>query len=178
MDPETQARVFEPYFTTKAPGKGTGLGLATVYGIVDQAQGQITIESNPGVGTEVTVLLPIAAAPEVESSARPPTILIVEDEVALRKLVRRVLEGDGKRVLDAGDGRVALQVLEREGGEVDLLITDVVMPGMNGPELVEQVRQRWPDLRVVFSSGYTDSRLAGRGLDELRERVERALADA
>ncbi len=189
MDPETLARVFEPYFTTKAPGKGTGLGLATVYGIVDQAGGTITIESEPGAGTQVSVLLPMVIAPEVEDATRPPTILIVEDEVALRKLVRRVLEGDGKRVLDAADGRAALQVLEREGGAVDLLITDVVMPGMNGPELVEEVTRRWPDLRVVYSSGYTDSRLAGRGfdedavdllrkpytVDELRERVERAL---
>ena len=95
-------------------------------------------------------------------------MLIVEDEIALRKLVRRVLEGDDRRVLDAADGREALAVLEREDGAVDLMITDVVMPGMNGPELVERVSVRWPQLRVIYSSGYTDSRLAGRGFDEAR----------
>src|SRR5262249_20384357 len=110
-------------------------------------------------------------------------------ELALRKLVRRVLEDDGRRVLDAGNGHEALAVLEREGGNVDLMITDVVMPGMNGPELVEKVAERWPRLRVIYSSGYTDSRLAGRGfnedkvdllrkpytVDELRTRVADAL---
>jgi PAS domain S-box-containing protein len=166
MDEETRQRVFEPFFTTKAAGKGTGLGLSTVYGIVDQAAGRIVIESELGAGTEITVLLPIAAAPAPAVDVRLPTVLIVEDEASLRKLVRRVLEADGKRVLEASDGREALTVLEHEGADIDLLITDIVMPGMNGPELVEHVTERWPDLRVVYSSGYTDSRLAGRGFDE------------
>jgi PAS domain S-box-containing protein len=167
MDAATRARVFEPFFTTKEPGKGTGLGLATVYGIVDQAGGRIAIDSEPGAGTEVAVLLPMASAPEEEPPpVRLPTVLIVEDEPTIRRLVKRVLEADGKRVLDAGDGHEALEILERENGAVDLLITDIVMPGMNGPELVEHVSARWPELRVVYSSGYTDSRLAGRGFDE------------
>jgi len=191
MDEATKARVFEPFFTTKPPGKGTGLGLSTVYSIVDTAGGRITVESAPGEGTEFCVALPLSA-PQLEPAPEPdrPTVLIVEDELALRKLVRRVLEADGKRVLDAADGHAALAVLEREGDAIDLLITDVVMPGMNGPELVERVAECWPGLRVIFSSGYTDSRLAGRGfdedkvellrkpytVDELRRRVEQALA--
>lgn len=166
MDEATRARVFEPFFTTKEPGKGTGLGLATVYGIVEEAGGRIVIDSAPGAGTRVSVLLPMVAMPEEEPPVRLPTVLIVEDETTIRRLVRRVLEADGKRVLDAADGSEALQILEREADSVDLLITDVVMPGMNGPELVAQVSLRWPDLRVVYSSGYTDSRLAGRGFDE------------
>ena len=105
------------------------------------------------------------SAPAQEPQRRP-TVLIVEDELALRKLVRRVLEDDGKRVLDAGNGHEALGVLEHEGERVDLMITDVVMPGMNGPELVAKVAARWPALRVIYSSGYSDSRLAGRGFDE------------
>ncbi len=116
MDEATRARVFEPFFTTKAPGKGTGLGLATVYGIVDQAGGRIAVDSDAGGGDRghgrcCRRRARARAGPE---PARP-TVLIVEDEAALRKLVRRVLEADGKRVLDAADGRAALEVLEREG---------------------------------------------------------------
>ena len=173
MDDETRARVFEPFFTTKEPGKGTGLGLATVYGIVDQAGGQIAVESEVGAGTEISILLPMAALPQAAPEPPRPTVLIVEDETALRKLVRRVLEADGKRVLDAENGHAALAVLDREGGAVDLLINDVVMPGMNGPELVEEVGRRWPGLPVVYSSGYTDSRLAGRGFDETKVEILR-----
>ena len=166
MDDATRSRVFEPFFTTKATGKGTGLGLATVYGIVDQAGGRILLDSVLKLGTEVTVLLPTGTPLVEDVASHLPTILIVEDEAALRKLVRRVLEADGKRVLEACDGRQALSLIERENGAIDLLITDIVMPGMNGPELVEYVSARWPALRVVYSSGYTDSRLAGRGFDE------------
>ena len=190
MDDATRARIFEPFFTTKEPGKGTGLGMATVYTIVDALGGRIAVDSAPGEGTEIRVALPMVT-PEREPEPEPtrPTVLIVEDEAALRKLVRHVLEADGKRVLDAADGRAALEVLEREGDGIDLLITDVVMPGMNGPELVEIVSERWPALKVIYSSGYTDSRLAGRGfdetkvellrkpftVDELRRRVDEAL---
>ena len=171
MAPEVRERVFEPFFTTKELGAGTGLGLATVYGIVDRAGGTIAIESEVGRGTDVEVRLRMAHAtlelPAVEPEEPPrPQVLVVEDERAVRTLICRVLDGDGWAVLQAGDGREALGVLDEHHGAIDLLITDIVMPGISGPELVSRIAERLPNLPVIYTSGYTDSRLAGRRFDE------------
>jgi PAS domain S-box-containing protein len=165
MSDATMSRIFEPFFTTKAEGKGTGLGLATVYGIVEEAGGRIDVESDLGRGTVFTILLPSAAPLAVEEEAEyAGTILVVEDEPALRKLARVILEDERYRVLEAGSGREALEVAERHAGPIDLLLTDVVMPGLSGTELVAQLSRLRPEVSVVYMSGYADTRLAGRGL--------------
>ena len=169
MDAAVRAQLFEPFFTTKEKGKGTGLGLSTVYGIVKQSGGAITVASDPGQGSRFEVYLPIAAAEAVaaplEGEATPAdeavaggteTILLVEDDGTLRDLARRVLEENGYRVLEAASGIEALSVCERTGEPIDLLLTDVVMPRMSGAALAEGVRERNPETRVVFMSGYTD----------------------
>ena len=169
MDPRTLERIFEPFFTTKEPGKGTGLGLATVYGVVEQAGGRIFVDSEPGKGARFTVLLPtmetaaIVTDRDVRGAPRS-TIMLVEDEPAVRRLARSVLEREGYRVLEAEDGRQALELIERHGVRFDLLLTDVIMPHLNGPELVSRLGTLRPDLRVMYISGYTDSRLVAGGL--------------
>jgi PAS domain S-box-containing protein len=164
MSPEVRARVFEPFFTTKEGGKGTGLGLSMVFGIVQQAGGHIAVESEPGRGTTFRLWFPAAAdgsrAEEAPPSragevARGETVLLVEDDAQVRRSVARMLEGIGFRVVQASDGPEALA--RAEEGKVDLVLTDVVMPGMLGTELAERLRARWPELPVAFQSGYTDA---------------------
>src|SRR5271166_2528713 len=173
MDADTQARVFEPFFTTKELGKGTGLGLATVHGIVLQHRGWIHVVSAPGRGTRIEVYLPAApaesAAPPVAERPAPrsvgtATILLVEDQAAIRLLAEDILRDAGYIVLSAGNGAAALGVAADHAGKIDLLITDVVMPEMNGPTLAAQLTKIRPGLNVLYMSGYTDAALLDRGV--------------
>jgi len=178
MDEETKSRIFEPFFTTKARGKGSGLGLATVYGIVRQTGGHIWPYSEPGTGTTMRVYLPRVddpADPIEHSSEAPPeslrgseTILLVEDEAPVRSVTRQLLERNGYTVLEAADGRTALSLIngEQDRVHVDLLLTDVIMPGMSGRELADQMKARRPQLRVLFMSGYTDDAVVRHGMLE------------
>jgi signal transduction histidine kinase len=164
MTPEVAAHVFEPFFTTKQRGKGTGLGLATVYGIVKQAGGSISLRSRPGEGSTFTVLLPATEEPLEEvapagaqaAKGGRETVLLVEDERSVRELTRRVLEQGGYSVLEACDAVQALEVAARNG-DFDLLLTDVVMPGRSGKDLAAELREGRPGLPVLFMSGYFDS---------------------
>jgi two-component system cell cycle sensor histidine kinase/response regulator CckA len=171
MDDAMQARIFEPFFTTKRASSGAGLGLSTVYGIVEQSGGQVTVESAPGQGSTFAVALPRymgpePAVPQAEWRARQggkETLLLVEDEGAVRESVRRLLEWHGYTVIEARNGADALKIYENNETGIDLVLTDVVMPEMGGNELVERLRARHPDLRVVFMSGYTDRAITGNG---------------
>ena len=173
MDEQTQSRLFEPFFTTKEKGKGTGLGLATVYGIVKQSGGSIWVYSELGHGTTFKAYFPRVegvAAPLVSarSSAQPPsgteTILLVEDAGGLRKLARRVLERYGYTILEAPNGDEALQICERHPGTIHLLLTDVVMPGMSGRTLADRLVLLYPATKVLYTSGYTDNAIVHRGV--------------
>jgi CheY-like chemotaxis protein len=175
MDEVTRRQIFEPFFTTKDPGRGTGLGLSTVYGIVKQSDGLIFVESEVGRGTSFEVCLPQVAEvaspqqprPTAASTPGTETILLVEDNGGLRKLARRILVSSGYRVLQAADGEEALLVLERYQEPVHLLLTDVVMPGMNGRVLAERVGAVRPGMNVLYTSGYTDEAIVHHGvLDE------------
>ena len=176
MDEETATHIFEPFFTTKEPGKGTGLGLSTVYGIVQQSGGTLSVESRPGQGAIFRVYLPMAAESVEEGTATTPdapgrlqsaTVLIVEDETPLRKLVCRVVAGAGYQVLEAANGEEGLILATQYGRQIDLLLTDVLMPGMSGAELMDRVRKLRPDLTIVFMSGY-DRDLVGQREHEHR----------
>jgi two-component system cell cycle sensor histidine kinase/response regulator CckA len=166
MDEATQAHLFEPFFTTKQLGKGTGLGLATVYGIVTQSGGHIFVESRLGQGTTFSIYLPVAAAvaapapqTDVINASLPrgkETVLLVEDEESVRSYVSQVLRDLGYTVLEAEHGEHALQVAERHQGSIDLLLTDVMMPRIGGPELSRTLRATRPELKVVYMSGYVD----------------------
>jgi len=173
MTQEVRARVFEPFFTTKELGKGTGLGLATVYGIVKQAGGHIEVSSQEGTGTSFRVLLPSvderAARPGPSQSARiggSETVLLVEDEALVRRVARRTLEASGYTVLDAPSGDSALQLLSTLEDKIHLLLTDVVMPGMSGRKLADAVRSRRPEIKVLYMSGYTDDAAVRNGIVE------------
>ena len=175
MDAATMARAFEPFFTTKERGKGTGLGLASVYGIVRQSGGHIGLTSAPGAGTTFRIHLPrveaaVDAAHEAPAVAAPAagteTILVAEDEQMVRVLVRKVLEQAGYTVLLAGGGSEALQLAERHTGPIHLLVTDVVMPGMSGRELARQLVTKRAGTKVLFLSGYADDAVARHGVLE------------
>ena len=172
MSPETIARVFEPFFTTKEIGRGTGLGLSTVHGIVKQSDGHIEVYSDIGGGTTFKVYLPRAegaaegrpaAAPEPDHLAGSETLLLVEDEELIRRVVAQSLELQGYRVIAVEDGSRALAICEQADQPIDLLITDVVMPLMSGPQLVERVSTLRPDLPILYMSGYTDRALIHQG---------------
>ncbi len=171
MDEETQRRIFEPFFTTKAPGKGTGLGLATIYGIVQQSQGHIEIDSAIGRGSTFTIFLPrMAAAAEprpapaqVRSIHGSETILVVEDEELVRNLVRDMLRMHGYQLLVAPDAEEALMIGEKHKAAIDLIITDVVLPGMSGLELLERVARIHPEARMIAMSGYANEVIARHG---------------
>jgi len=172
MDASTLANVFEPFFTTKKAGKGTGLGLATVHGIVKQSGGHVSVASRPGHGTRFTIFFPRvddpldsvdnnSAAAAVEGTE---TILLAEDEPAVRDVVRRLLEAHGYHVLEAGDGEQALEAARSFDRHIDLLLTDVVMPGMSGPQLAERLATLRPGTRVLYMSGYADEAVIRHGL--------------
>ena len=173
MDPATQAHLFEPFFTTKEPGKGTGLGLATVYGIVKQHHGYIAVESEPGHGTTFRIYLPRIeeAAAWVEPGPTLPaaplgaeTVLVVEDEEDVRTLAREILQTQGYTVLEAGDGIEALRIAAEHAAAIELLITDVVMPRMSGPELADGLAPERPETKVLYMSGYTDDAIIHHGV--------------
>ena len=175
MDEQTKSRIFEPFFTTKGPGKGTGLGLATVYGIVRQTGGGISVESETGKGSTFRIYLPLERAPvdqikavqaPVEKTTNFETVLVAEDEEIVRELVCDVLNEQGYNVLCAMDGIEALKKAKEFDGHIHLLITDVIMPHMNGQELAEQLAAERPDTKVLFVSGYSDNDIGDHGVLE------------
>jgi CheY-like chemotaxis protein len=171
MSPEVLLHLFEPFFTTKPVGSGTGLGLASVYGIVQQNQGFIRVTSEPGHGTTFELYLPRWIGPRrahaAQVSAVAPrgreTILLVEDEATLLALGARMLEAQGYTILRAARPTEALRLAADDGVRIDLIVSDVVMPGMSGPDLVAQLRSGWPDLPCLFMSGYPDREVTGSG---------------
>jgi two-component system, cell cycle sensor histidine kinase and response regulator CckA len=194
MDERTVAQIFEPFFTTRE--QGVGLGLASVYGIIHQSSGEVSVESSPGAGTVFTIMLPrvseqpgaVVAAPRPAARLGSETILLVEDEDVVRDLTRRVLERQGYTVLACADGPTAVAVAEAEDREIDLLLTDVVMPGMRGYEVAQHVAASRPKIRILFMSGYAEETLVGRpalsdhaliekpfAVDALSRRVREAL---
>ena len=171
MDAATKERIFEPFFTTKEVDRGTGLGLSTVYGIVKQSEGHLRVQSELGVGTKFEILLPqvsgtvateMVLAPESESLRGVETILLVEDDVLVRNMVRQVLRLGGYTVMEASDGVEALRVSEQCEGTIDLLLTDVVMPQMGGPELAQQLARARAGIKILYMSGYTDETMFSR----------------
>jgi PAS domain S-box-containing protein len=190
MEPEVAARAFEPFFTTKPAGSGTGLGLATIYGIVTGSGGVVRLYSEPSLGTTVKVYLPATSAevttlgvsasePEVRARQGNETVLVVEDEPAVRELARRLLVEAGYDVLVASNGRDALEAFDARGGNVDLVLTDLIMPGMSGRELAHRLRARRPNVNVLYMSGYTAGLLGEQAfLDEGEDLVEKPFTRA
>jgi CheY-like chemotaxis protein len=200
MSEETQEKIFEPFFSTKEQGKGTGLGLSTVYGIVKQSGGYIRVESEIGRGASFEIILPCAVEGDVAEAAMQPasprrgteTLLLVEDEELVRKLTCEILELGGYRVLEARHGTEALSVSWSHAGPIDLLLTDMVMPGMTGRELAAEISAGRPHIKIIFMSGYTESGILNAGEkppgvwflekpftpDGLLRRVREALEDA
>lgn len=175
MDKETQEHIFDPFFTTKEIGKGTGLGLSTIYGIVKQNNGFIWVYSEPGQGSTFKIYLPKAkgdAEPldkkrtPVKALGGSETILIAEDNNGLRKLMRTVLKQKGYKVLESESGEDALRVVEGHDGPIDLLVTDVVMPNMGGKDLADRLQSIYPQMKVIYMSGYTDNTIAHHGVLE------------
>lgn len=177
MDQKTLERIFEPFFTTKEVGRGTGLGLSTVYGIIKQNGGDIRVYSEPGRGSTFKIYLPLepeegqvlgrgAEAASEDSLAGTETILVVEDSDQVRKLVRTTLERFGYRVMEAADGKAALGILQKGQPPVDLVITDVVLPEMDGPEMAKRAKEYIPGLRVIYMSGYTGEFMVERGVQK------------
>ncbi len=171
MNDATLERIFEPFFTTKDVGRGTGLGLSMVHGVVQQSGGDIVVRSAPGAGTTFTIYLPLAAGTPVAVAPAPrvvetghEAVLVVDDDADIRKVLKRALSFAGYDVLLASDGREALDLLDREGGRVRMLLTDVMMPGIGGRELAERVRSRHPGVRILFSSGYAENAIAHHGV--------------
>jgi two-component system, cell cycle sensor histidine kinase and response regulator CckA len=173
MDEETKAHLFEPFFTTKEKGKGTGLGLSTVYGIVKQSNGYIWVYSEPGNGTTFKIYFPrmehpgarIAAEKKAHSELRgSETVLVAEDESAVRDLACRILRGRGYTVFDAANGRNALAFAQKYSGKIHLVLTDVVMPGMSGRDLVDQLKSTRPGIKALYVSGYTDNAILHHGI--------------
>jgi CheY-like chemotaxis protein len=176
MDHATQARMFEPFFTTKEVGKGTGLGLSTVFGIVQQSGGSVWVYTEPGKGTTFKVYLPrVDAVVEPLRSMEPPTtmrgsetILLVEDDDQVRAVARGILVKHGYHVIEARNAGEAMLLSEKHGGTFHLLLTDVVMPQMSGPELAKRLACTRPDMRVLCMSGYTDDSIVRHGVLEAR----------
>ena len=174
MSAEVQSHIFEPFYTTKEQGKGTGLGLATVYGVVKQSGGYIWLDSEVGKGSRSQVYLPRAEGVEPETARSQPafeahgpaTILVVEDEASLRKLTCSTLKQNGYKILEAKDGPEAIEVARQYHGDIHLLFTDVVMPGMSGHELAGKLSSQRPKMKVLYTSGYTDGAVATHGVLE------------
>jgi CheY-like chemotaxis protein len=172
MDEETRARIFEPFFTTKGPGKGTGLGLSTVYGIVKQSGGGITVDSVLGQGCTFSIFLPAnsgaldvteAPIPETETYGSE-TILVVEDEEVVRDLICAVLHESGYDVISAGSAEEALRKAREHEGAIELLVTDVVMPDMHGPQLAALLSSLKPDMKILYVSGYSENDISDQGV--------------
>jgi len=196
IDEATKTRMFEPFFTTKEPGKGTGLGLATVYGVVKQSGGFIWVESSPGNGARFEIYLPQSSEREAGETvtpsttpamARRETVLVVEDEQEVRDLACEFLKCAGYSVVTAVNGLEALETAKRFGKSIQLVLTDIVMPKMRGPEMAKQLKSALPDVKIVFMTGYLEQR---DGSDEFlqdayflqkpftRESIVRCVAEA
>jgi two-component system, cell cycle sensor histidine kinase and response regulator CckA len=183
MNEATRQRIFEPFFTTKEAGKGTGLGLSMVQGVVSQSGGHIEVSSEPGRGSTFRVYLPKAAEPRVAPAgmveSTPPrrgkeTVLVVEDQEAVCNFVERVLMTYGYRVLKAANGVSALALCDQKHGNIDLVLSDIVMPRMGGLVLANRLKQRWPGMRMLFMSGYSRGAMAAHGAwDDTMEFIQK-----
>ena len=179
MTPEVKERIFEPFFTTKEVGKGTGLGLSVVHGIIRQSGGHIEVDSEPGVGTVFRIYFPITDMPRSEQAGPPgqggirggsETVLLVEDELGVRQVALLALRTHGYQVIVAGDADEAQHAVEKHGGAIDLLLTDVIMPSLGGRELADLLAKQIPGLRTLYMSGYTSDQVLRHGL--VQEQVD------